>query len=797
MMGSRAFSRLLVVGFGDSAAGSYCAKLFADYGAEVVVIEDAHKPEPNRAGSDFYHASVHRWKQGDPGLERLLAEADLIIQADATTAITEPMDPVDDRQIVLRISPFAATGPYARWQSTDLVDAAIAGHLRLSGDPDREPLQGVPEIVHHAAGVMGFIAATAALVARARTGRGQVVETSHQEVVAALHQFTLCRFTHNGAVLNRLGNQYAGPGAPIGAYECADGWIGLALPQDDQVERMLAVTGLITMLDRPDVDSVWDLMTNRALLDSELVPYLKTQKRDETVELFQAMRLPCAPVADLDDVLCDPHLEARNHWSDGHTGASGSPLRLPGAPFQLSGHDWSVGPKRRSVGQADPGPESKPDSSARAISDTAPDLSDGPLTGLRVLDMTRVWAGPLATRILADLGAEVLMTEVPWTRTPREVPDSYVMGTRFFPDDEAGPHPWNRSGFHNKYANNKLSTVIELDKPQGRDLFAALVPHADLLVENYSPRVMPGFGFDAETLHRLNPDLIYVTMPGYGREGPNTDWVAYGPTIDGHVGHTSLTGYRGEGPWKCGIAWPDPIGGMHGAAGALVALLDRFDDPADSTGKNGRPRGQTVEVAQIESAVHMIGQHLVAAQLDGIPPRLGNRSARRAPQGVYPARGQDRWIAISVTDDEAWRALCREADLDRMAEFDLEQRTSQHDEIDRCLAAFTAQYDDVELMHRLQAAGVAAGAALAAPEIMSDPQLQHLDFFVDLDHPEAGTHPWPRFPARLSGTPATMRSPAALMGQHNEYAAKTLAGLSDDAYEELVAAGVLRTDPPA
>ena len=152
--------------------------------------------------------------------------------------------------------------------------------------------------------------------------------------------------------------------------------------------------------------------------------------------------------------------------------------------------------------------------------------------------MTRVWAGPLAARVLADLGAEVLMTEVPWTRTPLEVPQSYVNSTHFFPDDDAGERPWNRTGFHNKYANNKMSTVIELDKPAGRDFFVRMLPKVDVVIENYAPRVMPNFGLDETELKQHNPDLTYVTMPGYGRTGPYKDWVAYGPTIDGHAGHT-------------------------------------------------------------------------------------------------------------------------------------------------------------------------------------------------------------------------------------------------------------------
>ncbi|MCP5026366.1 MAG: CoA transferase [Actinomycetia bacterium] len=761
-----AFSHLLVVELDGSAAGAYCAKVFADFGAEVVTTAAG----PRRP---YYDTSKHRTADD---LDNLTARADVVIQSSGIDPIAAPVAPATPTQIVVRVSPFAATGPYSTWRSTDLVDAAVAGHLRLSGAPDREPLQGVPDIVHHAAGMFAFVGAVAALVARVRTGFGQLVETSHQEVIAALHQFSLLRYTHNGAILSRQGNRYAGPGTPIGGYECADGWIGLAISQGDQMERMLEVTGLSSMLERDDVDSIWDLMINTDLLDAELIPYLKSQPRAELVELFQALRLPCAPASDMADLLADEHLSARGFWRS----APDDGLQHPGPPIRMSGHGWGLGPKEK---QGDLPEAAEP----------AESLADGPLTGVRVLDMTRVWAGPLATRILADLGAEVLMTEVPWTRTGLEVPQIYIDGTHFFPDDEGGERPWNRSGFHNKYANNKLSTVIELDKEAGRNLFAALVPTADILVENYSPRVMPDLGFDQHTLNELNPDLLYVTMPGYGREGPYADWVAYGPTIDGHVGHTSLTGYRGEGPWKCGVAWPDPIGGIHGAAAALVGLLDRLVDP--------NAEGQTIEVAQIESAINMIGQHVVGAQGDDgevtVPRRWGNRRPRRAPQGVYRCAGHDRWIAISVVDDQSWQGLCDSAGWGDLAGLDPDGRWERHDEIDERLTEFTRNQIDVELMSLLQAAGVPAGAAHDAGEVMNDPQLAAIGFFAELEHADAGTHPWPRFPVRLSATPATMRSAAALMGEHNEYAACDLAGYTPEQYQTLLENGIVRTTPPA
>ena len=754
-----ALESLLVAEIGRSVAGAYVGKLFADYGSEVHISE-AMTPS---ATSAFFDDSKHL------NSTSVLDEADVVIQSSPSDPIESPLAPINPEQVVLRISPFPSEGPYSKWKSTDLVDAALGGHLRLTGDPSREPLSGVPDLVHMAAGATGFIGVLAALMTRARTGQGQIVEVSHQEVIASLHQFSLLRYTHNGAILNRMGNRYSGPGTPIGAYECADGWIGLAIAQSDQMERLLEVTGLIGLLDHPDVANILDLMANQELLDSELIPYLKNQDRTELIELFQALRLPVAPISSIEDLLRDPHFQERDFWQTSKDGRL-----VPGPPFRMSDHDWGIGPKEKKT-------------SFTSQEEPLESLKNGPLTGMRILDMTRVWAGPLAARILADLGAEVLMAEVPWTRTPLVVPESYVTSTHFFPDDEAGLQPWNRTGFHNKYANNKLSTVIELDKEEGRNFFKKLLPTIDVLIENFAPRVMPNFGFDEEALKQRNPSMTYITMPGYGRSGPNKDWVAYGPTLDGHVGHTWLTGYEGEGPWKCGIAWPDPIAGLHAAAGVLVALLDR-----QCCGISG----QTVEVPQAETAINMIGQHILSAQAGLQSERMGNKRSGRAPQGVYRCSGEDRWIAISVLDDHCWKALCSVTGLIELAELTYEERWLRHDELDLALSNFTVAQVDTNLMAQLQSVGVPCGAVLNAADVVHDPQLKAVEFFEPLAHDEAGTHVWPRFAARLSLTPATMRRSAPTMGEHNEYAALELAGLDEREYERLIDLGVLRITPP-
>ena len=680
------------------------------------------------------------------------------------------------------ISPFGSSGPYAEWSSTDCTDAAISGHLLLNGDPDREPLQGPPHQSSYAAGLYGAIGALSALRARKAMGRGQDIEVTHHEAMVALHQFTLLRFTHNGDVLRRMGNRYAGPGRPIGLYRCRDGAVSITLARDDQVERMLAVTGSSHLLERPGIETTFDLMHHPTLLDDELGPWLAERSRDEVIDLFQAVLAPCGPVNTITDLLDDAHLADRDFWQTGVVAET--TVRTPGPPFRL----WGARPADSDAG-ADRRSSEAPSAGRTRGADVPAGLVDGPLTGVCVLDLTRVWAGPMAARILADLGADVVSVEAPYARGGASIDRTSVLATHYYPDDEGGERHWNRIGFVNKNAINKRSLAIDLATTDGLGAMESLVGWADVLIENYSPRVMPQFGLDERRLHELNADLVYVTMPGLGRSGPRRDWVAYGPMLDGYAGLSALMGYADEDARKGGVAWPDPVAGLHAAVATTAALLQ---DPGDGE------RGLTVEVAQLEAAVNMVGHAVIDQQIRDDPLRpIGNRDPDFAPQGVYPCAGEDRWIAISVTCDEAWAALCAELDLMHLVALSGAERREQHDHLDELIAARTITTEQRPLMVRLQTAGVAAAAVLDAAQVMADPHLAARGSFVRIDHPEAGRHAWPRVPIRLGETPASYRRPAPCLGEHNREVLHDLAGLDNELITELAERHIVVDRPPS
>jgi len=510
------------------------------------------------------------------------------------------------------------SGERAHWRGTDLIDYALGGHAYLYGHPDREPLRGPPDQPAIASGLYGFVGAMAALIARERLGHGQRVEVAHQQVMVALHQVTLLRWFMNRDLFRRMGNRYTGQGQPNGIYPCNDGWISVVGVTPPQVEALLAITGLTHLLEHRDIDTVMDFQLHPHLMDEPLSAWFLEQSVAETVELFQAMRIPSAPVLSPRELLDDPQLRARDFFQ---SLAGDADTLVPGPPFSFHHH------QDRGHRSWQPGP-----------------IAEGPLAGLKVLDLARVWAGPLCARILSDLGAEVVWVEAPFNRGPQELPQAMIDSSRHFPNDEAGERPWNRNGHYVKYSLGKHSLALDLQTPEGQQVFERLVPHYHVLLENFSTRVMPQFGLGEERLHELNPDLVYLTMPGYGRSGPAEHWLAYGSSVDSHAGLSYLIGYPAQVPWKGGVAWPDPIAGLHATSAVLSTLW------ASLTLDTG---GVTIEAAQFESTVAAIGDHIVAAQKSG-----GDAGGEMLHEGVYRCLGDDEWIAISIPDEPTLKTMC-------------------------------------------------------------------------------------------------------------------------------------------
>jgi len=745
---------LIVVEVPGSIAGAYCAKVFADRGAHVMLAGTSTLADHQ---SLYLHPNKTRCE-----LDAIdWSTVDVLIESSAPDPLT-PLPLADSEHLVrVQISPFASSGPYATWKSTDLVDYAMSGHSYLYGHPDREPLRGPPHQPAVASGLFGFIGAMAALFARERLGHGQTVDVSHMQVMVALHQVTLLRWQMSQSVARRLGNRYTGPGQPNGPYPCKDGWVSIACVTTPQAEALLAVTGLTHLMDHPDISSPLDFQSHPHVLDEPLNEWLLTQTVDDVVELFQAMRIPTCPLRSPLELLDDPQLIAREFFEP----LPGTNAKAPRSPFTMSHRQ----PRSDEFPTWQPG--------------TDLGVDDGPLTGLRVLDLARVWAGPLCARILSDLGAEVVWVEAPWSRGPSEVPQSVLDAAMYFAASESGERQWNRNTHFVKYSLGKQSLALDLQSEAGRAAFERLVPQFDVLLENFSTRVMPQFGLGEGRLHELHPGLIYLTMPGYGRSGPAENWLAYGSTVDSHAGLSNLIGYADESPWKGGVAWPDPVAGLHACCAVLVALW---------SGSQNDSSGLTIEAAQFESTVAAIGDQIVEAQLVGPAVPNGNRQAGFVAQGVYRCRDNastsgDAWIAVSVPDADALAALS--------TVIGAELSGDDHDQLDEIVSSWASERDAMDLAHELQAAGIAAGPILIAPSLLADPHLAARNAWVTVDQPDVGVFTAPLTPIRLSHSSITVRAPAPTFGQHN-HQVLAAAGFATEEIASLFEQGVIVDAPP-
>lgn len=735
-------SDLTVVELAGSVAGAYCTKMFIDQGATVLLVGTS-------SITTHQAAYLHRSKQVRVIEEIDWSAVDVIVESSAP----DPLVPIEidaPQAVRVQISPFGSSGPYAEWRGTDLVDYAVSGHAYLYGHPEREPLKGPPDQPAVAAGLYGFIGAMAALFARGGLGHGQTVEVTHFEVMVALHQVTLLRWMMTGNIFCRMGNRYTGQGQPNGPYPCKDGWISIVGVTNPQVEALLAVTGLMHLLDHPDISSPGDLQAHPHLLDEPLIEWLSEQTVDDVVDLFQAMRIPTCPLRTPLELLTDPQLIDRDFMEPLRPGAT---ELIPGPPFSLSHHQDAAG----SAWQ--PGQPGR-----------------GPLAGLKVLDLARVWAGPLCARTLSDLGAEVIWVEAPWARGPQLIPQSLLDATRYFPNDEAGERPWNRNTHFVKYALGKKSIALDLQTTDGQMAFERLVPGHHVLLENFSTRVMPQFGLDEERLHQLNPDLIYLTMPGYGRSGPAENWLAYGSCIDSHAGLSAVIGYEDESPWKGGVAWPDPVAGLHACSAVLGSLwAAAFHDAG----------GVTIEAAQFESTLAAVGDQILQAQVDGPFVPIGNGDERFLAQGVYQCIGADAWIAISVPDDATLTALTPL----------LDDAAAGPSDLDRQLTDLAARSDAAELASQLQQVGVPAAPVTTSQMVMADPHLDARGAWVTVDQPDVGSFTAPPTPISLSQTAVDVAGPAPTLGQHND---QVLAanGFGPDEIATLTNDGIVVTRPP-
>lgn len=420
-------------------------------------------------------------------------------------------------------------------------------------------------------------------------------------------------------------------------------------------------------------------------------------------------------------------------------------------------------------------------------------MNDTALDGLRVVDLAMAWAGGFTTKLLGDMGAEVIKVEALKRYDANRgtvPPPPGAMG--LYPHGELGERPWNRCAPHSKRNRSKLGITLDLTTPEGKALFLKLVKISDIVVENFNIKTMSKLGLDYSRLKEVKPDIIYISMSSQGQFGPESEYISYGTILEQTAGASSLIGYPDSAPMMSGINYPDPLAAFT-AVGAILSAVHR----RIRTGQ-----GAFIDLSQREATTHLLGQAIMDYTMNGrLTPRMGNRHPTFAPHGCYPCRGDDQWVTIAVTSDAEWQGLRRAMGDPSWAKderFDrLPGRHRSQEEIDKHMAEWTANLDKYEVMQRLQANGVPSGAVLKGPEFLNDPQLKERCFFETVDNPEVGSFPFLSRPMKLSKTPAYTRRPAPGLGQHNRYVYQGLLGLSNEEFEQLEKKRIIGTVPPA
>jgi crotonobetainyl-CoA:carnitine CoA-transferase CaiB-like acyl-CoA transferase len=810
-------SGINVVELAEGVAGSYCGKLFADLGADVVKVEspsgdelrhresDARGTDGSFRGGAFLHLNTNKRSTvidaasagGRERLEGLLERSQLVIEATGPGRLAswglswEALQTRTPRVSVVSISGFGATGPYKDYRWDDLVAQAMSDaliHSRVGEDPVRLP----GHLGLHLVASMAALGALGAVVRAESSGQGSFVDCAAIEALASL--------PYRASTL--LSHQYRGGGPgpdltemareslfPVGVQPCADGYVALmSTPQ--QLQNMLDTLdddNLRAAFARPDAFERGD---TKEALDAALYPWLLSRTRAEATAEAQRNEWPLAGVNSPPEVLEAEHLAQRGFWVHADDPGGGD-VNLPGPPCRFAEGGFSI--RRLAPGLGEHDAEIEEELQAPPLEGPAPGVgtpavgrarSDGPLSGIRILDMTTVWSGPFATMLLADLGAEVIRVENPWVLPPTTkgyqarptILDPGFLGSLYGPPVTDRPdRPWNRHAMNNSLCRNKLSCTIDNRRPEGRELLMRLAERSDVFIDNFKASGLARMGIQVSELQARNPRLVIVRMPPTGTTGDWAEYTGFGAQFDGLTGMLWLCGHRDSELFtNPGTTYMDAASGPATAFATIAALRYRA----------GTDRGQVVEFAQSENVLNHLGDVFVDCQLGMAPERWGNRDRWRAPQGLYRCRGEEQWLAISVGDDQAWRALAAvmgRAELGDDPRFITSAaRRANHDELDAIIVAWAADQPLLEAFHKLQHAGVPAGPLLDDLAFADDPHLNDRQWQRPLLSLDVGTHLHPGQPYR--GVPQEWRRGSPVLGEDNAYVYKEVLGVSDEEF---------------
>ncbi len=798
-MPNNALEDIRVLELGEGVSAPFCAKLFADYGADVVKVEPpggditrrwgpfpGDRPHLEKSGLFFFLNTNKRGVTLDvttaEGREKLLT---LVRWADVLVENNPPkfmrrwgleyatLSRLNPDLVMISITPFGQTGPYAEWKAYDLNAYHLtASGSRYCGRPGEPPLE---HGTFSAEFFGAYIAATwglAAVRGRERAGGGQHLDVSCADAIAAL--FVGCQnigaYAQDGVF-----EQRTGVGMPLGApatiLPCKDGYVWMMALESGQWNGLRRAMGDPEWARLEMFQDMFVRAQNADAIYPLIEQWTMELAKQEIMDLCQANGCPTTALFTVAEVAAHPHLEERRYFVNldhpvlGTVRTMSAPIRLPESPGGPRDAAPLLGQHNAEVLEATAeieGREVMERLQAQAL----------PLEGVRVANFGWGWLGPVTGQTLGFLGAEVYKIE---SRARVDI-------NRTLPPFGGGVRDPDRSiQNHAAWAGNG-SVTINLKKPEGQELARQLVAHCDVAIENFGPGVMNKLHLSYQELRALKSDIIVVSIPAAGLFGPLKDIRTYGMSLSSITGLDSLTGYTDGPPVPVENAFADPLGGVTGALAALLALRYRA-----RTGK-----GQHVDFSQQEGVLQMVAPAYMDYVLNGrVAGPMSNRHplAAAAPHGVFPCAGDDRWISIAVVEDEEWQGLVRAMGDPPWAQVDdfttTPGRVAHIETLHERLSEWTRGFDDVELAERLQGYGVPAAPVFHVPDLLNDRHYRERGTFVEVEHPLGFKETIYGAYVKTSGAPPHIR-PGPIMGCDNDYVFKELMGIPEARYRTLV-----------
>ena len=801
-----ALQNFRVVELAEGVAGEYCSKLLADFGADVIKVERPGRGSPTRAmapavGGDagtensglFAYLNTNKKSvvldlaspEAMHELHTLISTADVVIDDhDENWLMRLKLSPDEiarnhPQAVLCSITPFGHGAPRDWWTAKSINVFHRSGwgyHSPPAPNLDKPPLKGAGRFLpDYEAALDAAICILSSLYWRQNSGKGQSIDISQLEVLVSRSDTVVGRMLAGEDQVSDKRTAFD-QGGPQSFFACADGAVYLYMTSRKHWQGLQALMGDPEWARQFDQDWLEFGATRERVAECQahFAQWVLPLKKDDVSEKAQRLGLPLVPVNDARDVQRSPQYAFREFFQTLKHPVIGE-ARYPTVPYKLSASPAKLTTPAPALGQhtASVLPERRPAVSAspRGIQGTKTLRSrGGPLAGVRVLELTKVWAGPYAGKLLALLGAEVIKVE-----SKKNLDEMRAYGGV---DIDHAPYFLSLNP-------EVLSVQVNLKVEEGVKLLRDMVAKSDIVLNNIRPGAMERMGMGYEGLKAIKRDIIAVSVKMFGNDGPLGYQTGYAPCFVALGGMNYLVGYEGEPPKGISMRYGDSTVGANAVFGAIAALMHR-----ERTGE-----GQFVDVSAVECMSSMVGDSLLEYSLTGnIPGPDGNAHADMAPHGCYRCLN-DEWLSLAVASDAEWRALCKTLEQPHLAEDPrfktLALRQENHHFLDELLSGFTKGQQASALAARLRAAGIGAFKSQSSLALIQDEYLWGRDFYKFVSDHKEGSRPMVGVPWRMSEASASFSHGAPLLGEHNDYVYKEILGLSDEKLKELIQNGVV------